>query len=164
MTKKTNAARILDRLKIDYELVEYHVDESDLSAVHLAETAGIPINQVFKTLVLEGDKNGNFVCIIPGGEEIDLKKAASASSNKKVAMIKMKDLEPLTGYIRGGCSPLGMKKNLPVYIDEAAFNQGIIYISAGIRGMQIRLSPDDLVKACGAKRAGLTSESETDKD
>ena len=156
MTKKTNAARILDRLKIHYELVEYQVDESDLSAVHLAETAGIPINLVFKTLVLEGDKNGNFVCIIPGGEEIDLKKAAIASSNKKVAMIKMKNLEPLTGYIRGGCSPLGLKKNFPVYIDEAAFNQSIVYISAGIRGMQIRLSPDDLVKVCNAKKTQLT--------
>jgi Cys-tRNA(Pro)/Cys-tRNA(Cys) deacylase len=158
MTKKTNAARILDRLKINYDLVEYAVDESDLSAVHLAETAGIPINQVFKTLVLEGDKNGNFVCIIPGGEEIDLKKAAIASSNKKVAMIKMKDLEPLTGYIRGGCSPLGMKKNFPVYIDESAFNQCFIYISAGIRGMQIRLSPDDLVRACNAKKFELSKD------
>ncbi len=162
MTKKTNAARILDRLKIKYELVDYIVDESDLSAIHLAETAGIPIGQVFKTLVLEGDKNGNFVCIIPGGEEIDLKKAAIASSNKKVAMIKMKDLEPLTGYIRGGCSPLGMKKNFPVYIDEAAFNQEFIYISAGVRGLQIRLSPDDLVKACCAKKSALTYEFESE--
>ena len=158
MTKKTNAARILDRLKIKYELVNYIVDESDLSAVHLAETAGIPIGQVFKTLVLEGDRNGNFVCIIPGGEEIDLKKAAIASSNKKVAMVRMKDLEPLTGYIRGGCSPLGMKKNFPVYIDEAAFNQEFIYISAGVRGMQIRLSPDDLGKASNARKAKLSKE------
>ena len=164
MTKKTNAVRILDRLKINYDLVEYAVDESDLSAVHLAETAGLPISQVFKTLVLEGDKNGNFVCIIPGGEEIDLKKTAIASSNKKTAMIKMKDLEPLTGYIRGGCSPLGMKKNFPVYIDEAAFKQSILFISAGVRGIQIRLSPDDLVKACGAKRATLTFESKTEND
>ena len=164
MTKKTNAARILDRLKINYDLVEYTVDESDLSAIHLAETAGIPISQVFKTLVLEGDKNGNFVCIIPGGEEINLKKAAIASSNKKVAMIRMKDLEPLTGYIRGGCSPLGMKKNFPVYIDKAAFDQSFIYISAGARGMQIRLSPDDLVKACDAKKAELTDELEDLQD
>ena len=158
MTKKTNAARILDRLKINYDLVEYIVDEFDLSAVHLAETAGIPISQVFKTLVLEGDKNGNFVCIIPGVEEIDLKKAAIASANKKVAMIKMKDLEPLTGYIRGGCSPLGMKKNFQVYIDEAAFIQKSIYISAGVRGTQIRLSPDDLVKASNARKAKLSKE------
>ena len=154
--KKTNAARMLDKLKIAYELIEYQVDESDLSAVHLAETAGIPISMVFKTLVLEGDKNGNLVCIIPGGDEIDLKKAAIASSNKKVAMIKMKDLESLTGYIRGGCSPLGMKKQFPVYIDENAFNHPVIYISAGVRGMQMILSPGDLLSACKAIRATLT--------
>ena len=154
--KKTNAVRILDRLKIHYELVEYLADESDLSAIHLAETAGIPIEQVYKTLVLEGDKNGYFVCIIPGGEEIDLKKAAVASANKKVAMIKMKELEPLTGYIRGGCSPLGMKKPLPIFIDESAFNNELIYISAGVRGMQMKLSPTDLMIACNAKKGTLT--------
>ena len=154
--KKTNAARILDKLKIEYELLEYLVDESDLSAVHLAETAGIPIELVYKTLVLEGDKSGNFVCIIPGGEEIDLKKAAVASGNKKVAMIKMKDLEPLTGYIRGGCSPLGMKRKFPVYIDLSVSMQGSIYISAGVRGMQIRLSPDDLLMACKVIKAAIT--------
>jgi len=157
--KKTNAARILDRLKISYELIEYEVDESDLSAVHVAATAGIQIGQVYKTLVLEGDKTGHFVCIVQGGDEIDLKKAAMVSSNKKVAMIPMKDLEPLTGYIRGGCSPLGMKKNFPVYIDIAAFDQPIIFISAGVRGMQIKLSPADLVIACKAKKAEITQES-----
>jgi len=154
--KKTNAARILDRLKISYELIEYEVDESDLSAVHLAATAGVPIELVFKTLVLEGDKNGNFVCIIPGGEEIDLKKAALASTNKKVALIKMKDLEPLTGYIRGGCSPLGMKKNFLVYIDQSAFEHPSIYISAGVRGMQIKLAPKDLINACKARSFEIT--------
>ena len=156
--KKTNAARILDRLKISYELIEYEVDEADLSAVHLAATAGVPISQVFKTLVLEGDKNGNFCCVIPGDKEIDLKKAALASANKKVALIHMKELEPLTGYIRGGCSPLGMKKNFPVYIDQSAFEQNIIYISAGIRGMQIKLQPDDLKNACKAQMAEITHE------
>ena len=154
--KKTNAARILDKLRVTYELIEYQVDETDLSAIHLAKTAGIPISMVFKTLVLEGDKNGNLVCIIPGGNEIDLKKAALVSSNKKVAMIKMKDLESLTGYIRGGCSPLGMKKQFPVYIDENAFNHPLIYISAGVRGMQIKISPSDLLKACKAIRTTLT--------
>ncbi len=154
--KKTNAVRILDRLKINYELIEYQVDETDLSAIHLAETAGIPIDQVYKTLVVEGDKNGYFVCIIPGGEEIDLKKAAIVSSNKKVAMIKMKELEPLTGYIRGGCSPLGMKKPFPVFIDESAFAYDLIYISAGMRGMQIRLSPSDLLIACNAIKSAVT--------
>lgn len=155
MMKKTNAARMLDRLKIPYELIEYVVDESDLSAVHLAEVAGIPITMVFKTLVLEGDKNGYFVCIIPGGEEIDLKKAAVASGNKKAAMIKMKDIEPLTGYIRGGCSPLGMKKAFPVYMDKTAFNQPLIYISAGVRGMQIKLAPNDLLNACNGSPAAI---------
>ena len=154
--KKTNAARILDRLKIDYELIEYTVDEADLSAIHLAKTAGIPISKVYKTLVLEGDKTGYFVCIIPGGEEIDLKKAAVVSSNKKVAMLKMKDLEPLTGYIRGGCSPLGMKKNFPVYIDTAALDHEYIYISAGVRGMQIKLAPADLILASKANKTNLT--------
>jgi len=156
--KKTNAARILDRLKINYELIEYEVDESDLSAVHLAEKAGVPIEKVFKTLVLEGDKTGHFVCIIQGGDEIDLKKAALASSNKKVAMIPMKDLEPLTGYIRGGCSPLGMKKNFPVYIDTSAFDQPFIYISAGTRGIQIKLTTADLVIASKAKKAEIIRE------
>jgi len=156
--KKTNAVRILDRLKISYELIEYEVDESDLSAVHLAATAGVPIEKVFKTLVLEGDKTGHFVCIVPGGEEIDLKKAALASSNKKVAMIPMKELETLTGYIRGGCSPLGMKKNFPVYIDTSAFDQPMIHISAGVRGMQIKLAPADLVFACKAKKAEIVQE------
>jgi Cys-tRNA(Pro)/Cys-tRNA(Cys) deacylase len=156
--KKTNAARILDRLKISYDLIEYEVDESDLSAVHVAATAGIQIDHVYKTLVLEGDKTGNFVCIIQGGDEIDLKKAAIVSSNKKVAMIPMKDLEPLTGYIRGGCSPLGMKKNFPVYIDISAFEQPAIFISAGVRGMQIKLAPTDLVIACKAKKAAITTE------
>ena len=155
--KKTNAARILDRFKITYELLEYHVDESDLSAVHLALTAGISIDQVYKTLVLEGDKNGYFVCIIPGGEEIDLKKAAMASLNKKVALIPMKELEPLTGYIRGGCSPLGMKKNFPVLIDLSAFYLNHIYISAGVRGMQIKLSPNDLIIACDGSKAPITT-------
>jgi len=153
--KKTNAARILDRLKINYELIEYRVDEADLSAIHLAETAGIPISKVYKTLVLEGDKTGYFVCVIPGGKEIDLKKAALVSSNKKVAMLKMKELEPLTGYIRGGCSPLGMKKPFPVFIDESANDYPLIYISAGIRGMQMRLSPTDLMIACNAKKRDL---------
>jgi len=153
--KKTNAVRILDQQKINYALVEYTVDESDLSAIHLAETAGIPIDEVYKTLVLEGDKTGHFICVVPGGEEIDLKKAAVTSANKKVAMIKVKELEPLTGYIRGGCSPLGMKKPFPVYLDESAFNFDLIYISAGVRGMQIKLSPANLIKVCRAQVALL---------
>ena len=153
--KKTNAARILDRLNINYELIEYEVDVNDLSAVHVAESAGIPIERVYKTLVLQGDKNGIFVCVIPGGKEINLKKAAIASLNKKAGMIKMSDLEPLTGYIRGGCSPLGMKKNSPVYIDQSALIQPFIFISAGIRGMQIKITPGDLVSAIKAEIADI---------
>jgi Cys-tRNA(Pro)/Cys-tRNA(Cys) deacylase len=159
--KKTNAARILDRLKIPYDLVEYAVDPEDLSAVHLAETSGLALDQVYKTLVLQGDKTGIFVCVIPGGLEIDLKKAAAVSSNKKAAMIKMKDLEPLTGYIRGGCSPLGMKKNYPIFIDSSAFDKSFIYISAGMRGLQIKISPEDLISATKAAKADLTEEIES---
>lgn len=154
--KKTNAARILDRHKIDYKLVEYTVDENDLSAEHLAETAGLPVEKVYKTLVARGDRNGIFVCVVPGAASLDLKKAAKASGNKKVAMVLMKELEPLTGYIRGGCSPLGMKKNYPVFIDESAFEQPEIFISAGQRGLQLHLTPADLQKATGATVVSLT--------
>ena len=124
----------------------------------LLKSAGVPIERIYKTLVLQGDKNGIFVCIVPGGKEIDLKKAAIISLNKKAAMIKMNDLEPLTGYIRGGCSPLGMKKNYPVYIDQSALNQTFIFISAGIRGMQIKITPEDLILATKAIKADLIEE------
>jgi len=154
--KKTNAARILDRLKINYKLVTYTVDENDLSAEHLAETAGLPVEKVYKTLVARGDRNGIFVCVVPGAASLDLKKAAKASGNKKVAMVLIKELEPLTGYIRGGCSPLGMKKNYPVFVDESALEQEEIFISAGQRGLQLRLAPDDLQKATGAQVVSLT--------
>ena len=115
-TNKTNAARLLDRAKIPYELVPYEVDENNLAATHVAEQLGENIEQVFKTLVLRGDKHGIFVCVIPGDKEVDLKKAAKISGNKSAEMIAMKELLPTTGYIRGGCSPIGMKKNYPVYI------------------------------------------------
>lgn len=154
--KKTNAARILDRLKINYKLMPYIVDENDLSAEHLAEKAGLPVEKVYKTLVARGDRNGIFVCVVPGASSLDLKKAAKASGNKKVAMVLMKELEPLTGYIRGGCSPLGMKKNYPVFIDESAFEQEEIFISAGQRGLQLHLAPNDLQKATGAEVVSIT--------
>jgi Cys-tRNA(Pro)/Cys-tRNA(Cys) deacylase len=154
--KKTNAARILDRLKINYNLVTYTVDENDLSAEHLAETAGLPVEKVYKTLVARGDRNGIFVCVVPGAASLDLKKAAKASGNKKVAMVLMKELEPLTGYIRGGCSSLGMKKNYPVFVDESAFEQEEIFISAGQRGLQLHLTPSDLQKATEAQVVSLT--------
>ncbi|HEY3373395.1 MAG TPA: Cys-tRNA(Pro) deacylase [Prolixibacteraceae bacterium] len=153
--KKTNAARLLDARGIHYELVAYEVDESDLSAVSLARKIGQNIEQVFKTLVLRGDKTGIFVVVVPGNAEVDLKKAAKISGNKNAAMVHQKELLPLTGYIRGGCSPLGMKKPYPVYIHESCSLFGYIYISAGQRGLQLRLNPQDLIAITGATSGDL---------
>lgn len=147
---KTNDARILDAMGIHYDLFAYEVDENDLSATSLANKLGQDIDQIFKTLVLRGDKTGVLVCVIPGGEELDLKKAAKASDNKNVAMVPMKEILELTGYIRGGCSPLGMKKRYPIFIDETCTLQNLIYVSAGVRGLQIRIAPEDLIKATEA--------------
>jgi Cys-tRNA(Pro)/Cys-tRNA(Cys) deacylase len=144
---KTNAARMLDVLNIKYELVVYEVDELNLGAMAVAEKLGQNIEQVFKTLVLRGDKTGVFVCVIPGGEELDLKKAAKCSGNKNSAMVPVKEILDLTGYVRGGCSPLGMKKKYPAYIDESCALYDFIFVSAGIRGLQIKISPDDLISA-----------------
>ena len=148
---KTNAARLLDKAKVSYELIPYEVDENDLSAIHVADSLGENIEQVFKTLVLHGDKNGHFVCIIPGEHEVDLKLAAKASGNKKCDLIPMKELLPLTGYIRGGCTPIGMKKPFPTYIHESCLNYPYIYISAGQRGLQLKLDPNDLIKEVHAE-------------
>jgi Cys-tRNA(Pro)/Cys-tRNA(Cys) deacylase len=149
--EKTNAARLLDKAKIAYELIPYEVDESDLSAVHVAAQLKEPIEKVFKTLVLKGDKSGYFVCVIPGAEEVDLKKAAKVSGNKKCDMIPMKELLSVAGYIRGACSPIGMKKKYPTYIHETCLNFDRIYVSAGQRGLQIHLRPQDLMEVVGAK-------------
>lgn len=146
-TKKTNAARILDGLKIKYELKEYKVDLDDLSAVNVAGKVGMPVEQVFKTLVARGDKTGVLMACIPGNGELNLKALAAVSGNKKVEMVHLKEVQGLTGYVRGGCSPLGAKKDYPVYIDESANNWPIIAISAGKRGEQIMLAPADLVQA-----------------
>lgn len=154
--KKTNAARLLDQMKIRYELIPYEVDESDLGAQHIAEQLGQPIERLFKTLVLRGDKTGLFVCVIPGAEEVDLKKAAGVTGNKKVEMIHVKELLPLTGYIRGGCSPVGMKKVLPTWFDETVMNYDKVYCSAGQRGLQFCLSPADLVRAARGTLTDLT--------
>lgn len=143
---KTNAARLLDKAKITYELIPYEVDEADLSAIHVAGSLGENIEQVFKTLVLHGDKSGYFVCVIPGEHEVDLKLAAKVSGNKKCDLIAVKELLPLTGYIRGGCSPIGMKKCFPTYIHQTCLDYPYIYVSAGIRGLQIKISPADLIK------------------
>lgn len=154
--KKNNVARLLDQNKIVYELVAYDVDESDLSATHVAASLGEDVRQVFKTIVLHGDKIGNFVCVVPGEEEIDLKKAAQVSGNKKCATLPLKDLLATTGYIRGGCSPIGMKKLFPTYIDATAQKFEQIFVSAGIRGMQIKLSPTDLANMVKASFEDLT--------
>lgn len=152
---KTNAARLLDQLKIAYELIPYEVDENDLGAQHIAEQLGQPIEQLFKTLVLRGDKLGLFVCVIPGAEEVDLKKAAKVTGNKKVEMIHVKELLPLTGYIRGGCSPIGMKKALPTWFHQSIMDYDEVYCSAGQRGLQFCLAPTDLVRAAKGILADL---------
>ena len=155
---KTNAARLLDKAKVKYELIPYEVDENDLSAPHVAESLGENIDQVFKTLVLHGDKSGYFVCVIPGEHEVDLKLAAKVSGNKKCDLIPMKELRPLTGYIRGGCSPIGMKKPFPTYIHKTCMNFPFIFISAGIRGLQLKLAPQDLINMSRATISVLFTE------
>ena len=152
---KTNVARLLDKAKVAYELIPYEVDESDLSAVHVAAQLGEDVDRVFKTIVLHGDKTGHFVCVVPGEHEIDLKKAAKVSGNKKCELLPMKELLPVTGYIRGGCSPIGMKKHFPTYLHESAATFDYIYVSAGQRGLQVKLSPQDLLREAGAVYADL---------
>ena len=155
---KTNVARLLDKAKVKYELIPYEVDENDLSAIHVAESLGENIEQVFKTLVLHGDKSGHFVCVIPGEHEVNLKKAAKVSGNKKGDLIPMKELLPLTGYIRGGCSPIGMKKHFPTYIHESCQEFEHIYVSAGVRGLQIKIAPQDLIQQSRAIVCNLLDE------
>ena len=142
--EKTNAARLLDRAKINYELVPYEVDEEHLAATHVAEQLGEEIATVFKTLVLKGDRTGYFVCVVPGNHEVDL--------------IPMKELLPVTGYIRGGCSPVGMKKRFPTYIHSSAGEHPFIYISAGVRGLQLKIAPAELIAFVGATVAEISRE------
>lgn len=148
---KTNAARLLDAAGIEYELVPYEFDENDLAAEHVAESLGEDIEQVFKTLVLRGDRTDMFVCVMPGNMEVDLKVAAKLSGNKSCEMLHVKELLGATGYIRGGCSPIGMKKPLRTFIYESALLYDHIYISAGVRGLQFRISPTDLIAYIGAE-------------
>lgn len=148
--EKTNAVRLLDRAKIEYRLVAYTVDESNLAATHVAEELGEDIATVFKTLVLKGDKTGYFVCVVPGDKEVDLKMAARVSGNKKADLIPMKELLPTTGYIRGGCTPIGMKRPFPTFIHSTCLLYDTIYISAGVRGLQIAISPNALIEFIGA--------------
>lgn len=156
--QKTNAARLLDRAKISYELIPYEFDPEDLAAQHVADSLGEDINRVFKTLVLHGaEARDYFVCVVPGNTEIDLKKAAKAHGTKKADLIPMKELLPLTGYIRGGCTAIGMKKPFPVYIHQTALDFDSIYVSAGQRGLQLRLDPSDLVNYVNATVTDLTT-------
>lgn len=154
---KTNAARLLDRAKIAYELIPYTVDEDNLAATHVAEELGEDIAMVFKTLILRGDRTGHFVCVIPGDKEVDLKAAARVSGNKKADLIPMKELLPTTGYIRGGCSPIGMKRQFPTFIHATCLDHERIYISAGVRGLQIAIAPADLIAYTRAEVAEIIS-------
>ncbi len=155
---KTNAMRRLDAAKIPYETVSYEVDESDLSGTHIAEVLSLPdAGCLFKTLVTKGAHGGYFVFCIPVEYELDLKRCAVCAGEKSVEMIPVKDLLPLTGYIRGGCSPIGMKKAFPTFIDESALLYDKIYVSAGQRGLQLILPPSVLIDFVGAKTADLTA-------
>ncbi|UQZ88433.1 Cys-tRNA(Pro) deacylase [Deltaproteobacteria bacterium Smac51] len=153
--KKTNAARKLDELGIAYELKQFEVDEDDLSAETAAGQLGLPMEQVYKTLVARGDKNGILEACLPAGREADLKALASASGNKSVALVAVKELPGLTGYQRGGCSPLGGKKDYPVYILDEIMNYERIIVNAGGRGLMFFMSPADLVRATAAKLAPI---------
>lgn len=152
---KTNAARLLDRAGIEYGLVAYEVDPDNLAATHVAEQLGEDIATVFKTLVLTGGPGKYFVCVVPGDAEVDLKKAASAAGYKKAEMLHMADLLSVTGYIRGGCSPIGMKKPFPTFFHRTAIDHDIIYVSAGVRGLQLRIAPADLLGFTGGTVADI---------
>ena len=152
----TNAMRLLTQAGIPFETSEYPVDESDLSGVHAAAMLGVDADCVFKTLVVRGERKGICVFVIPVAEELDMKKCASAMGDKKVEMIHVKELLGLTGYVRGGCSPIGMKKKYPTFIDEIATLFERIYVSAGLRGQQLIINPEDLRAYTGASFADLT--------
>ena len=153
--KKTNAARILDDLGITYELVRFDADESDLSAETAVFAVGLPYERVYKTLVARGNNTGVMEACIPAGMELDFKALAAVSGNKNVALVPLKEVQPLTGYIRGGCSPLGGKKHYPVYVHEEAAGHPNIAVNAGARGLLFLISPDDLLKATGGKLVSI---------
>src|SRR3954467_6758961 len=155
MPPKTNAARILDAAGARYEIREYEVDENDLSAPHVAEAIGMPPEQVFKTLVARGDREGVLLACIPANLELDLKALAAASGNKKVELVAVKEVLGLTGYIRGGVSPIGVRKPYPFYLDETADLWDVISVSAGVRGCQLILAPDDLVRLTNGERCSI---------
>ena len=152
---KTNAARILDAAGVHHELREYFVDEDDLSAPRVAEQIGMPPEQVFKTLVARGDRSGVLVACIPANTELDLKALAAASGNKKVELVAVKEVLGLTGYVRGGVSPVGMRKPYPVYLDETAGLWDVVSVSAGVRGCQMLLAPGDLTRMVEARHCPI---------
>ncbi len=152
---KTNAARLLDGLGISYELREYEVDPDDLAAESVAEKIGLPPEQVFKTLVARGDRNGVCMAVVPANTELDLKALAEAHEDRKMQLVPLKEVQPLTGYIRGGVTALGAKKAYPVYLDETAELFDMISVSAGVRGTQMLLAPADYIRAVGAKIAAI---------
>jgi len=156
MPHKTNAARLLDQLGLHYQLREYEVDPEDLAAESVAAKIGFPPEQVFKTLVARGDRNGICMAVIPGNAELDLKALASASDNRKIQLVPVKELQALTGYIRGGVTALAAKKDYPVYVDETIELFDVISVSAGIRGLQLLLAPADYLRATRATIAALT--------
>jgi Cys-tRNA(Pro)/Cys-tRNA(Cys) deacylase len=157
MPPKTNAARILDTAGAPYEIREYDVDENDLSAPHVAAAIGLPPEQVFKTLVVRGDRSGVVLACIPANSELDLKALAAASGNKKVELVAVKEVLGLTGYIRGGVSPVGTKKPYPLFLDETAGLWNVISVSAGLRGRQMLLAPADLTRITDAKIAAIAT-------
>ena len=154
---KTNAARILDRLQIAYELREYEVDPEDLTAATVARKVGLPVEQVFKTLVVRGDRNGVCLAVVPGDSQLDLKALARLTGDRKVDTVPLKEVLPLTGYIRGGVTALACKKDYPVYLDETAILFPVISISAGARGTQIFLNPEDYVRAVQATMGAIAT-------
>ena len=154
---KTNAMRQLDAAKIKYETCTYEVDENDLSGTHIAEQIGLPFECVFKTIVTKGDRTGYTVFCIPCHKEIDLKRAAAVTGNKKIEPLHVKDLLGITGYIRGGCSPVGMKKKFPTYFDASAANIERLTVSAGVRGIQLLIATSDIIKFTNATLADVTA-------
>ena len=157
MSKKTDALRLLDARKIPYETVAYQYDADDLSVEHIASDNGLQLERIFKTLVAKGDKYGIAVAVVPGDKTLDFKALAKASGNKKIALIPVKDIQEVTGYIRGGCSPIGMKKDYPVYLDTSALAYDVIYVNAGQRGLLAGLSPQALKQAAAAEVAEIAS-------
>jgi len=157
-TEKTNVTRLLEAAGIPFRTFEYEVDENDLSGMHIAEQAHVDPASMFKTLVMKGERNGHFVCCLPVNDELDLKKVAKAFDDKKCDLIPMKTLRDLTGYIRGGCSPIGMKKKFPTFIDETAILFDEIYINAGMRGLMVIVEPSALIEYVGAKAVDLVKD------